>query len=281
MNETRLINILGDFCGKRDLPDLTQESLQNRYGIRKADVFVLFGGSILAGGDLLAEAMKSRIAKHYIIVGGAGHTTGTLRNIARQNLNGMDTEHLTEAEIFNLYIKEKYGLEADYLECKSTNCGNNITLLLELMETQSIEWNSIILSQDAAMQYRMTATLKKYTPDKLIINYAAYQVDVTETNHKLSYREEPLGMWEIDRYLTLLMGEIPRLRDDENGYGPKGRNFISHVDIPYEVEAAFAELKARFAGHVREANPLYASAAQENSVALPGSPILYEKTSSD
>lgn len=66
------------------------------------------------------------------------------------------------------------------------------------------------------------------------------------------------GMWDIDRYISLLMGEIPRLSDDENGYGPKGKNFIAHVDITSEVKNAFDELCDK-SGFVREANPLYAS----------------------
>lgn len=39
---------------------------------------VLFGGSIIAGGDILAEAIQNEVAKKNIIVGGAGHTTETL-----------------------------------------------------------------------------------------------------------------------------------------------------------------------------------------------------------
>ena len=66
-------------------------------------------------------------------------------------------------------------------------------------------------------------------------------------------------MWEMERYVSLLMGEIPRLGDDENGYGPSGRDFIAHVEIPEEVRHAFEELKKRYGDHVREANPLYAS----------------------
>ena len=46
------INTLAAFCGRRDLPRLSAEALFEKYGIRKADVFVLFGGSILAGGDV-------------------------------------------------------------------------------------------------------------------------------------------------------------------------------------------------------------------------------------
>jgi hypothetical protein len=48
-----------------------------------------------------------------------------------------------------------------------------------------------------------------------------------------------------DRYLSLLLGEVPRLRDDEQGYGPRGRGFIdSNGPIPDEVLAAHAELAA-------------------------------------
>lgn len=39
------------------------------------------------------------------------------------------------------------------------------------------------------------------------------------------------------------MGEIPRLSDDANGYGPNGKNYIAHVDIPENVKIAFEELK--------------------------------------
>ena len=42
----RNINILGAFCGKRDLMELTREQLRMVYGIEQADMMVLFGGSI-------------------------------------------------------------------------------------------------------------------------------------------------------------------------------------------------------------------------------------------
>lgn len=259
------INTLGQFCGKRDIPELSREKLREVYGIEQADVFVLFGGSILEGGKVLAQAIKTQISKKYIIVGGAGHTTETLRQIVRQNLRDTETKDLTEAEIFDKYLQSVYGLKADYLECKSTNCGNNITFLLDLIKENNIECNSIILSQDATMQYRMEATLRKYVSDKmLIINYASYQVDVIENNDELTYQNQPLGMWDIERYITLLMGEIPRLRDDENGYGPCGKNFISHVDIPDKVEAAFEQLKVIYVNSVREANPLYETVQEKN-----------------
>ena len=202
------INILARFCGKRDVKELTPSALREKYGIGQADVMVLFGGSILAGGDVLAQAIKDRAARKYIIVGGAGHTTGTLRQLVKEICPGIETSDLPEAEIFNRYLKYAYGLEADLLETRSTNCGNNITYLLNLLKEHDISFQNIILCQDATMQLRM--------------------------------------------------GEIPRLTDNESGYGPNGKDFIAHVDIPSEVKDAFYELTKIYGEKTREANPLYA-----------------------
>lgn len=157
-------------------------------------------------------------------------------------------------------MKHVYGCKADYLETKSTNCGNNITYLLDLLKENNISFNSIILSQDASMQRRMAAGLKKYVKDDvIIINYATYCAKVLNQNDELVYKENIHGMWTIERYVNLLMGEIPRLSDDANGYGPNGKNYIAHVDIPENVKIAFEELKMAFGSETREANPLYAS----------------------
>lgn len=254
------INILGRFCGLRDINELSREKLLECYGIRQADVMVLFGGSILAGGDILAEAIKNDIAKKYIIVGGAGHTTETLRQTIHQEYPEIETTDLPEAIIFQRYLKTVYGCKADYLETQSTNCGNNITYLLDLLREENIGFKNIILSQDATMQRRMTAALRKYVQDDITtINYAAYSVNVLSAGEELCYEKEIHGMWTIDRYVNLLMGEIPRLTDDENGYGPNGKGFIAHVDIPATVKNAFEELKFVYGNKIREANPLYSS----------------------
>lgn len=254
------INILGNFLGKRDISSLTTDAIKSKYGIEQADIMVLFGGSIICGGDILAEAIKNKIAKKYIIAGGAGHTTETLRKKVHTEFPSIETDSLTEAEIFQVYLETAYGLKADFLECRSTNCGNNITYLLDLIREKELPFRSIILAQDATMQCRMEAGLRKYMTDILIINFSTYMAKVIVKNSQLVYEEEIKGMWDMDRYITLLMGEIPRLSDNIEGYGPNGKDYISHTDIPIEVEKAFAELKNEYAGMVREANPLYASA---------------------
>ena len=254
------INTLANFLGTRDIDALNQEELFKRYGIHQVDVMVLFGGSILEGGDVLVSGIKNFVAKKYIIVGGAGHTTDILRQRVHLEYPAIETSSLSEAEIFQKYLKHVYGCEADYLETKSTNCGNNITYLLDLLEENNIPFKSIILCQDASMQRRMAAGLKKYVKDDVtIINYATYCAKVLNQNDELVYKENIHGMWTIERYVNLLMGEIPRLEDDENGYGPNGKNYIAHVDIPENVMIAFEELKMVFGSETREANPLYAS----------------------
>jgi hypothetical protein len=155
------INTLAEFLGTRDIDELNQEELFKRHGIHQVDVMVLFGGSILEGGDVLVDAIKNSVAKKYIVVGGTGHTTETLRQRVHLEYKDIETTDLSEAEIFQKYLKYVSGCKADYLETKSTNCGNNITYLLDLLEENNISFKSMILSQDASMQKRMAAGLKK------------------------------------------------------------------------------------------------------------------------
>jgi hypothetical protein len=105
----------------------------------------------------------------------------------------------------------------------------------------------------------MEAGLRKYvSTNTTIINFAVYSANVITKDSELVYETEIYGMWDVDRYMNLLMGEIPRLSDNADGYGPRGRDFIAHVEIPQNVLEAFDELKMENASVVREANPKYA-----------------------
>ncbi len=250
------VNILGNFCGPRDIDELTTAALEDKFHISRVDVAVLFGGSILAGGEVFAEIMKNQLAKKYVIVGGAGHTTETLRKKMAASLGREVSSDACEAELFNEYLQEKYGLTADYLEKESTNCGNNITFLLSLLEREKLPHGTVLMVQDATMQRRMEAGWRHHAGAGLVVNYAAYSVRIIGSEKGLAYEKEPTGMWEMERYVNLLMGDAQRLQDTPDGYGPKGKNFISHVNMPFEVKEAFRYLQ-KFYG-VRKANPAYA-----------------------
>lgn len=254
------INTLANFCGKRDLNNLSKKELLNKYGMEKLDVIVLFGGSVLSGGDVLAEAIKNDLAHHYIIVGGYGHTSKSLFDAAEKEVPEITKGITSEAELFKRYLKIKYNLVPDYLETESTNCGNNMTNLLALIKEKNIQMKHILIIQEAAMQLRMEATLKKHVPEALLIlNYAATQVSVHLEKGLLVFNQEILGFWAMDHYITLLMGEITRLHDTTEGYGPKGKQFISHVDVPETVLNSYFFLKQTFPNATRIANPAFSS----------------------
>ncbi len=253
------INILSDYLGVRDIPRLTKDCLKAKYDFDQADLCILYGGSILAGGDILANAIKNGVAKHYVISGGNGHTTQLLRDQMTQALPGAELQSLSEAEMFQLYLKQKYNLQAEFLETASTNCGNNVTNVLALAKENGLPTNRIIVMQDATMQRRMHAVFRKESPTSQIINYATYQNHVVVSDGQLVFENQPAGMWKLDHFVTLLMGEVPRLTDNENGYGPKGKNYLAHVDVSQKVTEAFEYLKKFNPKAVRTANPAFAT----------------------
>ncbi|PAB01793.1 ElyC/SanA/YdcF family protein [Enterococcus canintestini] len=256
------LNLLSAFCGVRDLTDLSQNALYQKYQLKKADAFVLFGGSILSGIDVLITAMNNQVATNYLIVGGQGHTTNALRLKINQFYPQIPTKNASEAQMFNAILQLKTGKTADYLEEKSTNSGNNITNLLQLLETHELKKDGLILCQDATMQRRMAATCSKFAPNTTIINYASYKVKVMEKDNQLHFDRKLLGMWEMDQYITLLLGEISRLQNTPSGYGPAGKNFIAPVFIPQDVLAAFYRVAKLFPNKVRTANPAYAKSLE-------------------
>lgn len=259
LTKAQSINVLSDYLGIHDLPSLTQASLQAQYRFKQADLCILYGGSIIAGGDVLAEAIKNQLAKYFIISGGNGHTTHFLRSEMARVLPGTNLDNLSEAEMFQLYMQRKYQLQADFLETDSTNCGNNVTNVLALAKAHHLPTDKLIVIQDATMQRRMQAVLLKESPQSQIINYASYQNHVKVQHDQLVFTNHPAGMWTFTHFLQLLMGEIPRLTDDHNGYGPRGKNYLAHVEVPRTVQNAFNYLKNINPAAVREANPAFAT----------------------
>ena len=156
---------------------------------------------------------------------------------------------------FQLYLHRRHGLSADLLECESTNCGTNITAALKLLAKHGIAHSSVILIQDATMQRRMSAGLQLADHQMQSLNFAAYRSNVAVVEGRLKFVEAPSGMWPLDRFVSMLLGEVARLRDDRNGYGPRGKGWIAHVKIPAEVEAAGSLLASCNQWVARKADP--------------------------
>jgi hypothetical protein len=120
------------------------------------------------------------VAKHYVIVGGYGHTTEKLfAQVAQRYPEVTPVE--SEAELFSQVLQLKYNLSVDALETKSTNCGNNIYELISLSGDHGWPCESVLLMQDATMQLRMHKTLSKVAPAVQVVDYATYQVRCQRT----------------------------------------------------------------------------------------------------
>jgi uncharacterized SAM-binding protein YcdF (DUF218 family) len=255
-------NTLTRFLGVRDLPELSPQTLQSKYGIKQADVLILFGGTIPFGCDVAATVWKRGVARHLMVVGGIGHTTQSLRAKFKARFPDMETNDKAEAEMIANYLSRKYDIHDILLETKSTNCGNNVTYALAKLKEAAIPAKSLIIMQEPSMQRRMAAGFAKelkYNTDTTVINYAPYLPYLATENGALRFIRQYWGLWDIEHYITLLLGDISRLRDDTQGYGPNGKGFITHVDIPPEVEKAFHILNVSQLGTIRTANPAFRS----------------------
>jgi uncharacterized SAM-binding protein YcdF (DUF218 family) len=256
------VNTLVDFCAQRDVGVLSRDAVNEAAG-GKPDVAILFGGSILAGGDLFARAIADGLAAHFMIVGGQGHSTDVLRAAMRRRMGWADVAGRTEAALFDRYLGERYGIHADLLEHESTNCGSNVRNALALLAARDVPHRRILIIQDASMQRRMDAGFRLLAPGVRIVNFAAHRTPVDLIDGELGFRAPPAGMWPMDRYVSLLMGEIPRLTDDRDGYGPAGRGFIAHVDVPAEVTGAYASLRRAGTGAPRTADQRWAGSPDD------------------
>jgi uncharacterized SAM-binding protein YcdF (DUF218 family) len=268
-------NVIAEFLARRDIGALTADELERACGVRKADLLILLGNSLLGVTEAAAAAFKAGFAEQFMIVGGIGHSTPYLLHSIEQNdaYRTIPTTGRTEAEMLLEVAVRAAGIDPAVvlLERESTNCGNNATnardVLLSRGSVESMP-RTIVLMQDPTMQRRSHASfvqawaeLEEREPlpwQPRFVSYAAFipQVAANEQGELTVVAPAGLGsgrsaVWGVDRLLPLLMGEIPRLRDDEAGYGPKGKGFIPHVDIPSSVELSYSRMAVAFESYLR------------------------------
>ena len=240
------------------------------------DVVVLCGNAILPITETLFDGLEHRadLAKTLVICGGIGHSTQYLYDAVGNHwrYRGLhsEIEGLPEAAVLELMLRRCHLWPAMYVteetklivEEKSQNCGANAIETRRVLEQHGKPVpRSVIVVQDPTMSLRTVAAFQHTYQDvsppieflacptlipqmRLNEDGEAY---ISATQHQLAHQWasesiESSHLWTNDRFLDLLMGEIPRLRDDENGYGPRGKDFIVHVDIPAEVESAWERL---------------------------------------
>lgn len=269
------INLLSRF-----LSDLQSDPLTTGY---KTDTIVICASSVLHGAETIFRRLAngSLIANTLVLCGGVGHSTQLIWDaVARHTeystlTNGVQGK--SEARVLELLLNRFFdisGIRARgcrvLIEDHSTNCGANAAetrRVLEAADGTLLVPKEIMIVQDPTMSLRTRASFEKVYEHALdrptLISFPVFVPSVeipteqqytrsnaTEAEHSqviFQASEVPREqLWDMTRFIELLVGEIPRLRDDENGYGPRGRNFIAHVDVPRKVDEAWHRVRNRF-----------------------------------
>lgn len=237
------INIVAHFLALNDLGD------QNKRDAPAFDLVVLAGNALL--WTLEGAVKKARTTGVPLLIsGGIGHSTRLLaaavdaHPVYRKALAGQTSEARLLGDIAAMFL----GIDQSrlLLEDASSNCGENAVFSRRFLDTIGLPVTSILLVQDPLMQRRTDASFRQAWADTAcptIVNWSVQVPRIGYRNDHIDYLQSPNSRkWTPERFLSLLTGEIQRLADDENGYGPRGRGFLPHVDIPGDVEAAWRHI---------------------------------------
>lgn len=237
------LNILADWLSVDDFSE--RESTDH-------DLLILAGHAIIPN-ILGALYFASQADIPVLLSGGIGHSTLLLKNALQGSsfINIKDIDGESEAELLSLIATRLFHIpeEKILIEDRSANCGQNADFSHNLLAERQYSIKSAILVQDPLMQRRTFETFsyswKQRNRDCQFTNWPVFKPKLLMTGAGVKIIGGQLpGLWEIQRYISMILGEIQRLHDDGSGYGPKGAGFISHVDIPEEVVVAWYRLLA-------------------------------------
>ncbi len=252
MNELQLaINTVSRFLALRSLKKLTKDNLRKAYGIDKVDVLAVFGNDLPYIPEVACHSFHAGLCDYLIMCGGIGHSTEILKRKMRRipfyancDLRG------AESDLFAEIATKVHHIPADQIlvENQSTNCSENGLFAIRVLKERGIAHRTILLMQDPLMQYRSYVSMKRHLPkEATLISYAPF---IPELNCNLDFDGTIENLWSKERFYELLVGEIWRLRDDVNGYGPRGKNYFDHLDIPSDVEKSYEILTALLKDHM-------------------------------
>ena len=196
--------------------------------------------------EVTARFVHDGIVRNVLVTGGVGHSTRYLRDAVRQHTRYRDvqTQGRSEAAIVADILRTHLEVPATAItiEEAATNCGENAKFAVEILRRQRRPPRSILLVQDPTMQRRTHACFRRSLRDNAgtgVLSYAPFVPRVTD-----GAITDPDGnvAWSLERFTALVLGEMRRLHDTEDGYGPRGADFIDHIDIPADVMEAYRRL---------------------------------------
>jgi hypothetical protein len=226
--------------------------------LRDLDAIVLLGNQVIATLTAACTLMQRSPAAILVLSGGAGHSTQLLYEnlcnsgygtLARQ---GLVQESMSEAEIYAVVAQNVFGIPASriLIENRSANSGENCRFSLELLQQANRRLDSVLILQDPLMQRRSMLTwareAERFGSHERVYSHAVFVPGVEPGPGSLLRfpGDQAQETWTMERFLAILLGEVDRLRDTEEGYGPRGRNFLSHVEIPEAVLESYLRVSA-------------------------------------
>jgi hypothetical protein len=255
---SRDVNLLATFLARTEV---ALESLQTREPV---DCIVICASSVLSQASHLFHALQTRppLTRTLMLVGGIGHSTSHIYDAVGRHpqyhtihseMNGLPEARVLQ-EILNHFFSlpdVEAGGPRVLVEDQSTNCGANAVKTRKVLDEAGLSgMKTCIIVQDPTMSLRTKASFEKAFEDLPPVGrprFLACPIVVPQVHAVDGQFEYVLDvaddlraedLWEMKRLCELLVGEVTRLKDDENGYGPKGKGYIGHVDVPVEVEAA-------------------------------------------
>ena len=220
---------------------LAQDDLATLPALPQVDVVVLAGNAVIPTIDAACRLAAAQ-AVPLLISGGVGHSTGYLYEAVRQDprYRTLPVDGRPEAHVLADIAHDYWHIPHSRLvvEDQSTNCGENARFTRTTLESRGLAHRRGIVIQDPTMQPPQWLSFPGCSPV------------LEQTDGQLGFAGGGAGLWPVTRYLGLLLGELPRLQDTPEGYGPRGKDFISHVTFPPEIRDAWRQLRedAQLAG---------------------------------
>lgn len=217
----------------------------------QADCVILAGNAVMPTIDAACKIARDQQIP-LLISGGIGHSTTFLYSAIAQHphYNTIRTTGRAEATILADIAHQFWHIphEKIWIEDQSTNCGENARFSIALLNQAVERVHTAIVVQDPTMQRRTMATFarasQQCTNAPHWFSWPGFTPRLINTPDGLAFQPRVRGLWPVERYLSLVMGEVPRLRDDANGYGPNGRDYLAHIEFPPEIEQAWQTLQA-------------------------------------
>ncbi|ABN52159.1 MAG TPA: YdcF family protein [Hungateiclostridium thermocellum] len=205
MEKEKLVQILWDY-------------LRMNHKLEKSDCIVVLGSHDTRVAKRGAEIFLEGFAPLIVFSGGYGKLTKHIWNT-------------TEAEKFARIAMDMGVPETSILiEDKSSNTGENILFVKDLINNKKIKVQKIIAVNKTYMERRTYAAFKKLWEDIDVI-VTSPQMELTE--YLAGYRS---GEITEDEVINVMVGDLQRIKM----YPEKG--FQVHQDIPKEVWDAYLKL---------------------------------------